>query len=72
MVLMDVQMPEMDGMEVTRTIREREARTREHIPSVAMTAHAMQGDKDKSLAAGIDGYISNPYGQKNSLRRSIG
>jgi CheY-like chemotaxis protein len=60
LVLRDVQMPEMDGMEETVAIREVETRTGEHLAVIALTAHAMKGDRDKCLAAGMDGYLTKP------------
>ena len=59
-VFMDIQMPEMDGFEAARAIREREKASGGHIPIVALTAHAMAGDKDRCLDSGMDNYLSKP------------
>ncbi len=69
-ILMDVQMPIMDGHEATRQIRRWEQTTGTHVPIVAMTAHAMKGDREKCLEAGMDGYISKPL-HKQELLQSI-
>ncbi len=60
LVLMDVHMPDMDGLEATSAIREKERVTRTHLPIIAMTACAMKGDRDRCLQAGMDGYVSKP------------
>jgi CheY-like chemotaxis protein/HPt (histidine-containing phosphotransfer) domain-containing protein len=63
-VLMDVQMPEMDGLTATKIIREKERQNGKHIPIIALTAYAMKGDKEQCIEAGMDDYISKPFNPK--------
>lgn len=60
-ILMDVQMPEFDGFDATRAIREAEEKSGRHTPIIALTALAMEGDRQRCIAAGMDDYISKPY-----------
>ena len=60
LVLMDVQMPEMDGLTATQLLRKREQGTDKHVPVIALTAQAMTGDQDRCLASGMDGYLTKP------------
>jgi CheY-like chemotaxis protein/HPt (histidine-containing phosphotransfer) domain-containing protein len=64
LILMDVQMPVMDGLKATALIREKERGTGRHIPIIALTAHAMKGDREICLEAGMDGYITKPLNEK--------
>jgi CheY-like chemotaxis protein len=71
-VLMDCQMPEMDGFETTRRIREIESGTNRHLPIVAMTANALQGDRDRCLEAGMDEYLAKPVRAEDLYRMISG
>jgi CheY-like chemotaxis protein len=70
LLLLDVQMPEMGGYETIRVIRDRERRTGSHLPVIALTAHAMKGDRERCLDAGMDDYLSKPV-QAKELQRMI-
>ena len=65
LVLMDVQMPEMDGLQATAVIRERERVTGRHVPIIALTAYAMKGDHERCLAAGMDSYVAKPLNRQS-------
>jgi signal transduction histidine kinase/CheY-like chemotaxis protein/HPt (histidine-containing phosphotransfer) domain-containing protein len=67
LILMDIQMPEMDGFEATALIREKEKSVGGHIPIIALTAHAMKGDREACLNAGMDGYVSKPLKSEDLL-----
>jgi two-component system sensor histidine kinase/response regulator len=69
-ILMDVQMPAMDGLEATRYIRNRERESGRHVPIIALTAHAMKGDRERCLDAGMDAYVAKPV-QKQELLHII-
>ncbi|OGD11061.1 MAG: hybrid sensor histidine kinase/response regulator [Candidatus Aminicenantes bacterium RBG_13_62_12] len=68
-ILMDIQMPKMDGFQATGIIRKKEEGTGRHIPIIAMTAHAMKGDKEKCLEAGMDDYVSKPLNPLEMLKK---
>ena len=65
LILMDVQMPELDGIATTRAIRDMERTGGAHIPIVAITAHAMKGDKERFIQAGMDAYVAKPIKPKD-------
>jgi signal transduction histidine kinase/DNA-binding response OmpR family regulator len=67
LVLMDVQMPEMDGFGATAAIRKKEQETGAHLPIIALTAHAMKGDRERCLAAGMDAYVAKPVSPQDLL-----
>ncbi len=64
LIMMDIQMPEMGGLKATEIIRAAEKKSGRHLPIVAMTAHAMKGDRERCLEAGMDGYVAKPVGVK--------
>ena len=70
LVLMDLQMPKMDGFQATAAIRSAEAGTARHVPIIALTAHAMREDRGRCLEAGMDGYVSKPI-EEDKLRQAI-
>ena len=70
LALLDIQMPELDGFEVAAAVRAREEGTGRRLPLVAVTAHAMQGDRERCLAAGMDGYVTKPI-QMDRLAQAI-
>jgi two-component system sensor histidine kinase/response regulator len=71
-VLMDVQMPEMDGFEATAAIRQKEKSTGTHVPIIALTAHAMKGDRERCLEGGMDGYVSKPVQAEELIKAAEG
>jgi len=67
LVLMEVEMPDVDGFDATAIVREKEKSSGRHMPTVALTAYAMKGDRDRSLAAGMDAYVSKPIRHQDLL-----
>jgi CheY-like chemotaxis protein len=70
-VLMDVQMPELGGYETVQILREKERLTGQHVSVIALTAHAMKGDRERCLAAGMDDYISKPIRRGELLSKIL-
>jgi CheY-like chemotaxis protein len=70
LILMDIQMPEMDGFEATAAIRKREQLAQKHTPIIALTAHAMKEDRERCLSAGMDAYVTKPI-RPDELFRTI-
>jgi CheY-like chemotaxis protein len=68
LILMDLQMPVMDGLSATKAIRELEAGTGRHTPIIALTAHAMKGDLEDMLSQGVDDYLAKPFDAKELAR----
>jgi CheY-like chemotaxis protein len=64
LILMDIQMPEMDGLEAAQVIRQSKTAATARVPIIAITAHALKGDSERFLAAGMDGYIAKPFQQE--------
>jgi len=71
-ILMDIQMPEMDGLKATAAIRERESHAGLHTPIIAMTAHALKGDRERCLEAGMDGYVTKPIRPQDLYQAVVG
>ena len=69
LILMDLQMPNLGGLEATSSIRKLEASSNSRIPIIALTAHAMAGDRERCLAAGMDDYITKPVRSKDLLAK---
>ena len=72
LVLMDVQMPRMDGFEATAALRQFEQTSGAHLPIIALTANAMKGDRERCLAAGMDGYVTKPIKRRELFEAIAG